>query len=125
MNYVLVFLGGGLGAALRYGLNVTVPKYLGEDFPWHTLLINISGCLVMGLIAGALAFRYNLSTEWRLFLMTGILGGYTTFSAFALDFALLMQRGQNPLALLYALASVVGAVAACFGGLWLARMLLA
>ena len=67
---------------------------LGTAFPWGTFIINISGSLVMGLIAGYLAFKGEASQPWRLFLMTGILGGYTTFSAFSLDAALLYERGE-------------------------------
>ena len=82
MNYLYVFLGGGLGAALRYGLNIGVPRVLGTAFPWATLIINIVGCFAMGLIAAWFILRPNLASEWRLFLATGILGGFTTFSAF-------------------------------------------
>ena len=85
MSYLLVFLGGGLGASLRHLINVTCARCLGTGFPWGTFIINISGSTVMGLIAGYLAFKGEASQPWRLFLMTGILGGYTTFSAFSLD----------------------------------------
>ena len=85
--------------------------YLGTAFPYHTFIINITGSIVMGLIAGYLAFKGEASQPWRLFLMTGILGGYTTFSAFSLDTALLYERGEIGLALFYVLGSVVFSIA--------------
>ena len=94
MSYLLVFFGGGLGATLRHLVNVTCARCLGTGFPWGTFIINITGSTVMGLIAGYLAFKGEASQPWRLFLMTGILGGYTTFSAFSLDAALLYERGE-------------------------------
>ncbi len=95
------------------------------DFPWHTLIINITGCFIMGLLTEALALKFNASLETRLFLTTGILGGYTTFSAFALDFALLFERRDMVGAAIYVLASVIISLLACFAGLWLARSLYA
>ena len=76
----------------------TCARCLGTAFPWGTFIINISGSTVMGLIAGYLAFKGEASQPWRLFLMTGILGGYTTFSAFSLDAAVLYERGELGLA---------------------------
>ena len=121
MAYVLVFLGGGLGAMLRHGINVAVGRWLGTGFPWSTFLINITGSLVMGLIAGWLAFKSDASQAWRLFLTTGILGGYTTFSTFSLDAALLYERGEITSAALYILGSVTLSIAGLFAGLWLIR----
>jgi len=123
MNYLLVFLGGGLGAAARYGVNVGVGRINPTEFPWHTLLINISGCFIMGVLTEAMALRFNASTELRLFLTTGIMGGYTTFSAFALDYALLFERKDFMSAGIYVLASVIGALLACFAGLAVVRAL--
>src|SRR5436305_12204437 len=117
MNYLLVFIGGGLGAALRHFINVASARVLGTAFPYHTFIINITGSAVMGLIAGYLAFKGEASQPWRLFLMTGVLGGYTTFSAFSLDAALLYERGEVGLALLYVLGSVVLSIAGLFAGL--------
>ena len=94
MSYLLVFVGGGLGASLRHLINVTCARCIGTGFPWGTFIINITGSTVMGLIAGYLAFKGEASQPWRLFLMTGILGGYTTFSAYSLDAALLYERGE-------------------------------
>jgi CrcB protein len=121
MGFLIVFLGGGLGAALRHGINLLSARTLGAEFPYGTLIINVTGSLVMGLIAGYLAVKGDASQHWRLFLMTGILGGYTTFSAFSLDAALLYERGATGLAALYILASVILSIGGLFAGLALVR----
>src|SRR5471030_1452292 len=121
MNYVLVFIGGGLGSTLRHTVNVVCARCIGTAFPYGTFIINISGSIAMGLIAGYLAFKGEASQPWRLFLMTGILGGYTTFSAFSLDAALLYERGEIGLALFYVLGSVVFSILGLFAGLALVR----
>jgi len=123
MNYLLVFIGGGLGSSLRHTINLVSTRYLGTAFPYHTFIINITGSTVMGLIAGYLAFKGEASQPWRLFLMTGILGGYTTFSAFSLDAALLYERGETGLALIYVVGSVVLSLLGLFAGLALVRHL--
>jgi CrcB protein len=123
MNYVLVFIGGGLGSSLRHTINIVCTRCIGTGFPYGTFIINITGSTVMGLIAGYLAFKGEASQPWRLFLMTGILGGYTTFSAFSLDAALLYERGEVGLALFYVLGSVLFAIAGLFAGLALIRHL--
>ena len=123
MNYFLVFIGGGLGAAARYGLNVFVPRLVGGDYPWHTMLINVTGCFIMGALTEMMALRLNVSNEMRLFLTTGVLGGYTTFSAFALDFAFLVTRRDMIGAAGYLLASVGISLVACFVGIALVRAL--
>jgi CrcB protein len=123
MNYLLVFIGGGLGSSLRYTINIACSRCLGAAFPYGTFIINITGSTVMGLIAGYLAFKGEASQPWRLFVMTGILGGYTTFSAFSLDAALLYERGEIGLALFYVVGSVVLAIAGLFAGLALVRHL--
>src|SRR5258707_15406739 len=123
MNYVLVFIGGGLGSSLRHIINVVSPRLLGTAFPYHTFIINISGSIIMGLIAGYLAYKGGASQPWRLFLMTGVLGGYTTFSAFSLDAAMLYEKGELGLAALYVAGSVVLSIAGLFAGLALVRHL--
>jgi CrcB protein len=121
MNYLLVFIGGGLGSSLRHTVNIVCPRLFGTAFPYHTFIINITGSIVMGLVAGYLAFKGDATQHWRLFLMTGILGGYTTFSAFSLDAALLYERGEIGSALFYVLGSVVFSIAGLFAGLALVR----
>jgi CrcB protein len=120
-GYFLVFFGGGLGAMLRHFVNLACARSLGTAFPYGTFIINVTGSTVMGLIAGYLAFKGEASQPWRLFIMTGILGGYTTFSAFSLDAALLYQRGELGLAALYVVGSVALSIAGLFAGLALVR----
>ena len=121
MGFLIVFLGGGLGAALRHGVNLASARLLGTAFPYATLIENVSGSLVMGLLAAYFAFMGDASQHWRLFLTTGILGGYTTFSAFSLDAALLYERGAIGLAALYVLASVILSIGGLLAGLALVR----
>lgn len=121
MDYLLVFLGGGLGASLRHTVNVGCARACGLNFPYGTFVVNITGSLVMGIIAGYLAFKGEASQPWRLFVMTGILGGYTTFSAFSLDAVTLYERGQIGMALFYVLGSVALSIAGLFAGLALVR----
>jgi CrcB protein len=123
MGYVLVFLGGGLGAMLRHGVNLGAARLIGTGLPWDTLFVNVTGSLLMGLLAGLFALKLDLSQGWRLFLTTGILGGYTTFSTFSLDAAMLYERGEPGWAALYVLGSVVLSIAGLFAGLWLVRQL--
>jgi CrcB protein len=121
MSYLLVFIGGGLGSCLRHAVNVICPRFLGTNFPYHTFIINITGSTIMGLVAGYLAFKGDATQSWRLFLMTGILGGYTTFSAYSLDSAVLYERGEIGLAALYVVGSVVLSILGLFAGLALVR----
>jgi fluoride exporter len=121
VGYLFVFLGGGLGAALRHGMNLAIARLLGTAFPYGTMIVNISGSLVMGLIAGYFAFKGGASQHWRLFLTTGVLGGYTTFSAFSLDAALLWERHEMALMALYVGGSVILSIAGLFAGLFLVR----
>jgi CrcB protein len=121
MSYLLVFIGGGLGSCLRHAVNVICPRFLGTNFPYHTFIINITGSTIMGLVAGYLAFKGDAAQSWRLFLMTGILGGYTTFSAYSLDSAVLYERGEIGLAALYVVGSVVLSILGLFAGLALVR----
>jgi CrcB protein len=120
---LIVFLGGGIGAVLRHGLNLAGARLFGTDFPYATLFINVSGSLIMGLAAGYFAFRGGASQHVRLFLTTGILGGYTTFSAFSLEVAVLWERNAVVLAGLYAVGSVALSVVALFAGLAFMRHL--
>ena len=122
MGYAIIFFGGGIGAALRHGVNLGAARWLGAGFPFGTLIVNVTGSLIMGLIAGYFAFKGDASQNWRLFLTIGILGGYTTFSAFSLDAALLYERGEVWMAAVYIVASVVLSIAGLFAGLALARI---
>ncbi|MDF1632136.1 fluoride efflux transporter CrcB [Mycoplana sp. MJR14] len=122
MNYLIVFLGAGVGGAGRHGVNILAARLFGTGFPLGTLAVNVVGCMAMGLLAGYFAFRGHLPQEVRLLLTTGVLGGFTTFSAFALDSAVLWERGHVGAALLYVLASVVLSLAAVAAGLFLARL---
>jgi CrcB protein len=119
-----VAVGGAIGAAARHGVNVWSGRWFGTEFPWHTLSVNLIGCFAMGLLTGLLALRLSLPQEARAFLATGILGGFTTFSAFALDFAMLVERKALVTAGIYAAASVLLSLVAVFSGLWLMRALL-
>jgi CrcB protein len=121
MGYLVVFVGAGVGGAIRHGMNIWVGRFLGTHFPWHTFLINVVGSSVMGLVAGWFIFRQDLTGNMRLFLTTGILGGFTTFSAFSLDAMLLWQRHDHLLAALYVGGSVVLSVAGLALGLWIMR----
>ena len=116
---LLVFLGAGIGGVLRHGVNLGCARLCGTAFPWGTLTVNVVGSLIMGLLAGWLAFRAEVawSQSLRLFLMTGILGGFTTFSAFSLDAALLWERGDVATAAAYVIGSVVLSIGALAVGL--------
>lgn len=122
-GFLIVFFGGGLGAALRHGINMTAARLLGLNFPYGTMFINVSGSLVIGLIAEYFALKAGLNRSWLLFLTTGILGGYTTFSTFSLEAALLFERGQIAGAAIYVLGSVILGVGSLFAGLAIVRML--
>ena len=119
---LLVALGGALGSVARYGVNVATTRAFGPFFPWGTLTVNVVGGFVMGAIAAWFAFRGG-PNEARIFLMTGILGGFTTFSAFSLDAVALWERGDAALAGAYVAASVVLSIAALAAGLALGRAL--
>ena len=120
-NLLLVMLGGAIGAGLRYGVGLAAAGRLGADFPWGTFLVNLAGGLGAGLLLGFLLARGDTADPWRLFLGVGLLGGFTTFSAFSAETAFMLQRGQFGLATLYILSSVIGALVLLFAGLWLAK----
>jgi fluoride exporter len=122
LTYLLVFLGGGIGAAARHGINVAFARWFGTSFPFHTLFENVSGSLLMGLLAGYFMLRGDISQHLRLFLTTGILGGYTTFSAFSLDAILLWERQQYGMAALYVFTSVIASLAGLMIGLAVIRL---
>jgi CrcB protein len=117
MLYLIVFLGAGIGGALRHGVNVGAARWFGYAFPFGTLIVNVVGSFVIGLFAGYFAFRPGISQHMRLFLTTGLLGGFTTFSAFSLDTALLIERHNYALAAGYVTGSVFASLVALFVGL--------
>jgi CrcB protein len=121
MLYLIVFIGAGIGGALRHGVNIGAARLLGFGFPYGTFAVNIIGSFVMGLLAGYFAFRPGVGQHVRLFLTTGILGGFTTFSSFSLDAALLIERNAWGLALGYVVGSVAAGLSALFLGLALFR----
>jgi CrcB protein len=116
-----IAIGGGLGSLARHYLSTFIYAVTGGTFPWGILAVNVIGGLAMGLIVELGALKLNLSPELRAFLTTGILGGFTTFSAFSLDAALLIERGEWVSAGSYMVGSVVLSVGALFAGLWLVR----
>lgn len=123
---LLVFIGGGIGAALRHGVNVAAARGLGVGFPWGTLIVNVAGSLVMGLLAAWFALKADagVSQHVRLLLTTGVLGGFTTFSAFSLDVVVLWERQAILAAAAYVLASVVLSIGGLVAGLWVVRTVL-
>ena len=122
MGYLIVFAGAGIGGALRHGVNEASARLFGVGFPYGTLIVNILGSLLMGLLAGYFASRAGIPQHVRLFLTTGVLGGFTTFSAFSLDAVLLIERHAYWSAAAYVLGSVILSLAALFAGLSLYRI---
>lgn len=123
IGYLIVFFGGGIGAAVRHGVNLAGARLAGTAFPYATLFINVTGSLIMGLTAGYFAFKGAESQHIRLFLTTGILGGYTTFSTFSLDAVLLYERGEMGAAALYVLGSVALSLLGLIIGLAIVRQM--
>ena len=122
-NYVAVALGGAVGCCARLGLNQLVHERYGQAFPFATLLINVSGCALMGFLFFYTLERVSLSPLMRLAVITGSLGGFTTFSAFGIETLLLVEDGKLGYAALYVTLSVVLGIAAVFAGAWLVRSL--
>jgi fluoride exporter len=128
MNYAVlgaVAAGGAIGSAARYVLNSLIQSAAWGGFPFGIFIVNISGGLIMGLLTGLMALKWNVSLELRAFLTTGILGGYTTFSTFSLDSVMLIERGAYGQAIGYIIGSAVLSILAVFAGLWLMRGLYA
>lgn len=121
MLYLIVFIGAGIGGALRHGANVASARAFGPGFPYGTFVVNVAGSFAMGLLAGFFVYRAGVPQHLRLFLTTGILGGFTTFSTFSLDAALLIERHQFGAAAGYVVGSVAAGLAALFFGLALFR----
>jgi len=121
-HYGMVFIGGGIGSALRYGAGRVSIATIGPGYPAGTLFVNIVGCFLMGALVALLAYRdVGIDQSAKLFLTTGMLGGFTTFSAFALDAVALWERGNALTAGFYILVSVIGSIAGLVAGLAIAR----
>ncbi|MDP5277705.1 fluoride efflux transporter CrcB [Sphingomonas sp. DG1-23] len=120
-SLLLVMLGGAFGAGGRHLVGRATLAAFGPNYPWGTLAVNLIGGLLMGLLAGGLVRFGAAGEQWRLLLGVGVLGGFTTFSAFSLDAMLMLERGDWGTALGYVLASVVGSIAALALGLGVAR----
>jgi CrcB protein len=125
MGYLVVFVGAGVGGMLRHFLNIWIARLAGTHFPMHTFVINITGSIVMGIITALFALKGGATGHLRLFLATGILGGYTTFSTFSLDAVLLWERHDYLLAAYYVGGSVVLSLLGLVAGLWIVRTALA
>jgi CrcB protein len=121
LGYVIVFVGAGTGGMVRHFMNIWIARFAGIHFPFHTLAINITGSMVMGMVTAWFAMKGGAPAHTRLFLATGVLGGYTTFSAFSLDAVLLWERHDHLLAALYVGGSVVGSLLGLAAGLWIVR----
>ena len=121
-HILLVFLGGGTGAALRHLVNLTSMKIAGPGFPFGTLTVNIVGSLLMGIFVELLALKFSANTDLRLLIATGFLGGFTTFSAFSLDAAVMIERGAMATAGFYVLLSVFASIVALFVGMTAVRI---
>lgn len=124
-HLILIMLGGGVGAGLRHLVGMLSLRLLGGGFPFGTLTVNLVGSFAMGVFISWLAIRSSGDQSLRYFIATGVLGGFTTFSAFSLDFAFLWERGQQALAFGYVAISVAGSLLAIFAGLALVRAITA
>lgn len=120
--YLIVFAGAGIGGALRHGVNMAAAR-LGHSFPLGTFAVNLLGGFLMGVLAAYFAYRTGIPQHVRLFLITGLLGGFTTFSAFSLDAALMWERGALGELAIYAASSVILSVAALFLGMAAVRLM--
>lgn len=118
-----VALGGALGSLARYSVASLVQSAASAGFPWGIFTVNITGGFIMGVLAEVAALKLSFTPETRAFLMVGVMGGYTTFSSFSLDSALLIERGAYVSAAAYIAGSAVLSVAALFAGLWIVRVL--
>jgi len=119
---LLACVGGALGSGLRHLVNVGALRLFGPEFPVGTLTVNAVGSLLMGVLVELVALRFDASPELRVLVTTGVLGGFTTFSAFSLDFVLMMERGAYFMAAVYLVASVTVSILALVGGLTIGRM---
>lgn len=125
MNHILlVAFGGALGSVCRYLVGIGALRLMGPSFPWGTLTVNVAGSFAIGVLAELIVARFGASAELRLLLITGFLGGFTTFSAFALDAVTLFERGASLAATTYLVLSIGASIAAAIAGIGLMRSLL-
>lgn len=120
-RFVFVFLGGGIGSLARYVMSTSIMRAAAGGFPFGTLAVNLAGAFLIGLIVESLALKFQAPETLRLFLVTGFLGGFTTFSAFSLEATLMMQKGEWLVLAAYILASVLGTLAFVLLATWLVR----
>lgn len=120
LNVLLVALGGGLGAAGRFGVSLAMPARA-DAWPWATFVINVSGSLLIGVLAGWLSTRGDTGEQWRLFLGVGVLGGFTTFSAYSLETMRMIERSDWLGASTYSIGSVLAGLAAVAIGMMIAK----
>lgn len=116
-NFLIVAVGAGFGGAMRHGVNLLAARLLGTGFPFGTLAVNVLGSFLMGLLTQVFLARPEITQEWRLLITTGVLGGFTTFSTFSLDAAVLMERGATATAAGYVILSVLASIGGLFLGL--------
>jgi CrcB protein len=124
LNIALVAVGGAIGSVARYLTGMFAVRLFGPNFPWGTLAVNVVGSLAIGIFAELIARRFSAPMEWRLFIITGILGGFTTFSAFSLDIATLFDSSAPWMAFVYLAMTMLVSLVAVFAGLALMRALL-
>jgi CrcB protein len=128
MNFAVVgavAAGGAIGSVARYLLNGFIQSAAWGGFPYGIFIVNISGGFIMGVLTELMALKFSVSLEWRAFLTTGILGGYTTFSTFSLDSAMLIERQAYGQAAAYIVGSALLSIIALFAGLWIVRVVYA
>ncbi len=123
-NVFLVAVGGAFGSVLRYLVGLLTIRWFGPSFPWGTFAVNVVGSFAIGLLSEMIARRFNASMEVRVFLVTGILGGFTTFSSFSLDTMVLLERGAIAATVGYVLATLCLSFLAILAGLALGRTML-
>lgn len=122
--FLMVALGGAVGASGRYAVGMLATHFAPASYPWGTFTVNVVGSFVLGVLAAAMTFEWSPSPELRAFLIVGLLGGFTTFSAFSLDVVLLMERGRLGLAAIYLTTTFILSIGGLFAGLRLTRMIL-
>lgn len=122
--FLFVALGGAVGASARYAVGMLTLQFSNGQFPWGTFAVNVAGSFVLGVLAACLAYTWSPSAEFRAFLVVGVLGGFTTFSAFSLDIVILAERSRFDLSALYMLGTLILSVGGLFAGLRLTRAVL-